>query len=44
MQKGDNNMHQFDYSFLDNGMIPAGLFNIATDIYSMVIEAPSIAP
>ena len=35
MQKGDNNMHQFDYSFLDNGMIPAGLFNIATDIYSL---------
>ena len=28
-------MHQFDYSFLDNGMIPAGLFNIATDIYSL---------
>lgn len=35
MQKGDGFMHKFDYSFLDTGMIPAGLFNIATDIYSL---------
>jgi Fic family protein len=35
MQKGDDIMHQFDYSFLDNGMLPAGLVNITTDIYSL---------
>ncbi|MGN0362121.1 MAG: Fic family protein [Bilifractor sp.] len=28
-------MHQFDYSFLDNGLLPAGLFNITADIYSL---------
>jgi Uncharacterized conserved protein len=28
-------MHRFDYSFLDNGMLPAGLLNITTDIYSL---------
>lgn len=28
-------MHKYDYSFLDNGMLPAGLLNIATDIYSL---------
>ena len=28
-------MHRFDYSFLDNGMLPAGLINITTDIYSL---------
>ena len=28
-------MHVFDYSFLDNGMLPAGLVNITTDIYSL---------
>jgi Fic family protein len=28
-------MHIFDYSFLDNGMLPAGLINITTDIYSL---------
>ena len=35
MQKGADNMHQFDYSFLDSGKIPVRLFNIATDIYSL---------
>lgn len=35
MQKGDAAMHRFDYSFLDNGMLPAGLLNITTDIYSL---------
>ena len=34
MQKGAEAMHRFDYSFLDNGMLPAGLLNITTDIYS----------
>ena len=28
-------MHRFDYSFLDNGMLPAGLLNITIDIYSL---------
>lgn len=28
-------MHRFDYSFLDNGMLPAGLINITADIYSL---------
>ncbi|MBR1918638.1 MAG: Fic family protein [Spirochaetales bacterium] len=28
-------MHRFDYSFLESGMIPAGLLNITTDIYSL---------
>lgn len=35
MQKGNLPMHQFDYSFLDNGLLPAGLFNLTADIYSM---------
>ena len=28
-------MHNFDYSFLDNGLLPAGLLNITADIYSL---------
>lgn len=28
-------MHIFNYSFLDNGMLPAGLLNITMDIYSL---------
>ena len=32
-------MHRFDYSFLDNGMLPAGLINITADIYSLRIMA-----
>lgn len=28
-------MHIFDYSFLYNGMLPAGLMNVTTDIYSL---------
>jgi Fic family protein len=35
MQKGSGFMHIFDYSFLDNGMLPAGLMNITVDIYSL---------
>ena len=35
MQKGAVFMHHFDYSFLDNGMLPAGLINITADIYSL---------
>jgi prophage maintenance system killer protein len=35
MQKGIWIMHKFDYSFLDNGMLPARLVNITTDIYSL---------
>lgn len=35
MQKGDGQMHRFDYSFLDNGMLPAVLVNVTADIYSL---------
>lgn len=28
-------MHKFDYSFLDNGLLPANLINLTTDIYSL---------
>ena len=35
MQKGDPHMHRFDYSFLDNGLLPAPLFNLTAHIYSM---------
>jgi len=28
-------MRKFDYSFLDNGMLPAGLLNITADIYTL---------
>ena len=33
MQKEISYMHRFDYSFLDNGLLPAELVNITTDIY-----------
>ena len=35
MQKGVAYMHIFDYSFLDTGMLPAGLLNITADIYTL---------
>ena len=28
-------MHKFDYSFLDNGMLPTSLFNLSTGIYTL---------
>ena len=28
-------MHRFDYSFLENGMLPVGLISITADIYSL---------
>lgn len=28
-------MHKFDYSFLDNGLLPANLVNLTADIYSL---------
>ncbi len=28
-------MHRFDYSFLHNGLLPAGLLNVVADIYSL---------
>lgn len=34
MQKGDLIMHIFGYSFLQNGLLPAGLLNITADIYT----------
>lgn len=32
-------MHRFDYSFLHNGMLPAGLINITADIYTLRVMA-----
>ncbi len=32
-------MHRFDYSFLENGMLPATLINITADIYSLKVMA-----
>ena len=32
-------MHRFDYSFLHNGMLPAGLLNITADIYTLRVMA-----
>lgn len=39
MQKGMRVMHRFDYLFLDNGMLPAGLLNITANIYSLRVMA-----
>lgn len=39
MQKGEGTMHKFDYSFLHNGMLPAGLLNITADIYTLRVMA-----
>ncbi len=32
-------MHYYDYSFLENGMLPARLLNITSDIYSLRVMA-----
>ena len=32
-------MHKFDYSLLQKGLLPAGLLNITTDIYSLRVMA-----
>ena len=32
-------MHRFDYSFLHNGMLPAGLLNITAEIYALRVMA-----
>ena len=32
-------MHHFDYSFLNNGLLPAGLLNITADIYALRVTA-----
>ena len=39
MQKGDRFMHIYDYSFLQNGFLPAGLLNITADIYTLRVMA-----
>ena len=39
MQKGDSAMHLFDYSFLQNGLLPAGILNVTTDIYALRVMA-----
>ncbi len=42
MQKEGIIMKRFDYSFLDNGLLPANLINITGTIYSLktVIRHP----
>lgn len=35
MQKGGLFMHKFDYSFLNNGLLPAKLVNLTTSIYTL---------
>ena len=35
MQKEGNKMKKFDYSFLDNGLLPANLINITGTVYSL---------
>lgn len=35
MQIGDGTMRKFDYSFLDNGSLPAGLLNLTMNIASL---------
>lgn len=35
MQKGRSGMRKFDYSFLDNGLLPANLIGISANIYSL---------
>ncbi len=39
MQKGSYNVHKFDYSFLNNGLLPASLVNLTSDIYSLKTAA-----
>ena len=39
MQKGRCNVHKFDYSFLNNGLLPASLINLTSDIYSLKTAA-----
>ena len=38
MQIGDGTMRKFDYSFLDNGSLPAGLLNLTMNIASLKTE------
>ena len=35
MQKGVLNMRKFDYSFLSEGLLPANLINITSELYSL---------
>ena len=35
MQIGDGAMRKFDYSFLDNGSLPAGLLNLTMNIANL---------
>ena len=35
MQKGCGYVHHFDYSFLKNGLLPAGFVNLVAEIYKM---------
>lgn len=39
MQKGRCTVHKFDYSFLNNGLLPANLINLTSDIYSLKTAA-----
>lgn len=33
-------MRKFDYSFLDNGLLPANLIGISANIYSLPLRRP----
>ena len=35
MQKRRDTVRKFDYSFLDNGLLPANLISITSNIYSL---------
>ena len=35
MQKGSNSMRKFDYSFLNNGLLPANLVNLTANITAL---------
>ena len=39
MQKGSLNVHKFDYSFLNNGFLPANPVNLTSDIYFLKTAA-----
>lgn len=41
MQKGCEYVHHFDYSFLKNGLLPAGFINLVAEIYKMKATAAS---
>lgn len=39
MQINEVYMHKFDYSFLNNGMLPSGLVNVTASISSLKVAS-----